>query len=210
MSDKTTHRSVDVDDGRLDLDTPGAFDPRIEIPGVARTPLETAPAASDTASGDGPPSLTSDAAELDEVRQERDRLRDQLLRRAAEFDNYRKRVERERREQADQTVADLLLHLLAIVDDFERALRAEARDEPEAYRRGVELIHKQLLELLRRRAVRPIEALGADFDPHLHQAVTQESSPTHRDGEVIEELRRGYMIGDRLLRPAMVKVAKSS
>ena len=83
--------------------------------------------------------------------------------------------------------------------------RCEAAD---AYRKGVELIHRQLREILRKRGVRPIEALGADFDPHYHQAVSHEPAEGHREGEVIEELRRGYMLGDRLLRPAMVKVAK--
>ena len=73
----------------------------------------------------------------------------------------------------------------------------------------MELIHRQMLDLLRRRGVTPIEAVGADFDPRVHQAVSQEQSDTHREGEVMEELRRGYMLGDRLLRPAMVKVAAS-
>ena len=77
------------------------------------------------------------------------------------------------------------------------------------YRAGVELILRQLQDLLRKRGVTPIEALGTDFDPRVHQAVSQESSSAHRDGEVMEELQRGYMLGDRLLRPAMVKVATS-
>ena len=137
---------------------------------------------------------------------------DRLLRKTAEFDNYRKRVERERREQADQAVADLLEDLLLVVDDFDRALTVEAAGDDaggSAYRKGVELIHAKLHDLLRKRGVRPIEALGADFDPNLHQAVIHESSPEHREGEVIGELRRGYILGDRLLRPAMVKVAKA-
>ncbi len=89
-----------------------------------------------------------------------------------------------------------------------RSRRRPVRRPPTAYRRGVELIHRQLVEVLRKRGVRPIEALGADFDPHYHQAVAHEPVEGHRDGEVIEEFRRGYMLGDRLLRPAMVKVAK--
>ena len=75
------------------------------------------------------------------------------------------------------------------------------------YRRGVGLIHRQILELLRQRGVTPIEALGADFDPHRHQAVAHEPAPGRREGEIIEEYRRGYMLGNRLLRPSMVKVA---
>jgi molecular chaperone GrpE len=94
------------------------------------------------------------------------------------------------------------------MDDLERALNVEAGAEADAYRRGVELIYKRLSEVLRKRGVRPIEAVGADFDPYYHQAVTHEHAEGRRDGEVIEEFRRGYMLGDRLLRPSMVKVAK--
>ena len=86
---------------------------------------------------------------------------------------------------------------------------SESTGTTEAYRRGVEIIHKQLMELMTKRGVSPIEALGTDFDPTLHQAVTHEPSDTHRDGEIIEELRRGYTLGDRLLRASMVKVAKA-
>jgi molecular chaperone GrpE len=144
-----------------------------------------------------------------ELQRERDEFKDLLLRKTAEFDNYRRRTERERQTQADTAAADLLEELLPLVDDLERALQAEAGPEgAEAYRLGVELIHRQLLDLLRKRDVKPIEALGADFDPHYHQAVTHEAAAGHREGEVIEEYRRGYTLGDRLLRPSMVKVAK--
>jgi molecular chaperone GrpE len=142
------------------------------------------------------------------LQRERDDYYDRLLRKTAEFDNYRRRVERERREQADQAVTDLLEDLLLVVDDFDRALTVEAGEDAAAYRKGIELIHSKLQDLLRRRGVKPIEAIGKDFDPNVHQAVSHESSPQHREGEVIGEMRRGYMIGDRLLRPAMVKVAK--
>jgi molecular chaperone GrpE len=143
------------------------------------------------------------------LQRERDDYYDRLLRKTAEFDNYRKRVDRERREQAQQALAALLEELLPVVDDFERALTVDAGDETPAYRKGVELIYAKLQDVLRKHGVRPIEALGADFDPNVHQAVMHEASPGHRDGEVIEELRKGYLIGDRLLRPAMVKVAKA-
>jgi molecular chaperone GrpE len=143
---------------------------------------------------------------LEEARRERDALQDRLLRTAAEFDNYRKRMDRERRELAEYTAGEAIKDLLPIIDNLERALQAAAQDDP--LRKGVELIHKQMLEILRRRGVTPIEALGADFDPNVHEAVTQEESAQHREGEVMEELQRGYKVGDRLLRPAMVKVAK--
>ncbi len=142
--------------------------------------------------------------------EEREQLRDRLLRTTAEFDNFRKRVDRDRREMADRAAESLLLDLLPVVDDLERALAVEATGEgAEAYRRGVELIHKQLTELLARRGVKVLDALGADFDPHLHQAVASEPADGHRDGEVIAVLRTGYLLNDRLLRPAMVKVAQA-
>jgi molecular chaperone GrpE len=144
-----------------------------------------------------------------DLQRERDEFKDLLLRKSAEFDNYRRRTERERQAQAESSAADLLGELLPLVDDLERALAAETgTDGADAYRRGVELIHRQLMDVLRKRGVREIEALGADFDPHQHQAVSYDVAPGHREGEVVEEYRRGYMLGDRLLRPSMVKVAK--
>src|SRR5262245_50033561 len=167
---------------------------------------EQEPAGGATGTEDVPP---SDAvrSELDAMRGERDSMHDRLLRTAAEFDNYRKRIERERRAQADAAEFDLLLDLLPIIDDLERALGAPYADETDPFRTGVELIHRQMMDFLRRRGVKPIESVGADFDPRIHQAVSQESSEEHREGEVMEEFRRGYMLGDRLLRAAMVKVA---
>jgi len=144
----------------------------------------------------------------DDLQRERDALQDRLLRTAAEFDNYRKRMDRERRELAEYTAGEAVAEMLPIVDNLERALQAASVDDP--LRKGVELIHKQMLDMLRKRGVKPIDARGADFDPNFHQAVIHEESPEHREGEVIEELQRGYMVGDRLLRPAMVKVAKTA
>jgi molecular chaperone GrpE len=160
-----------------------------------------APETNDLAGGGTP--------DIEALKRERDENYDRLLRKTAEFDNYRRRVERERREQADQAVIDLLLELLLVVDDLELALTVDAGEESSAYRKGVELIHAKLHDILRRKGVRPVEALGAEFDPNVHQAVVHEASPGHRGNEVIGELRRGYTIGDRLLRPAMVKVAKA-
>jgi len=156
---------------------------------------------------DTPETLVS-ADPVSDLQRERDDYVDRWLRKTAEFDNYRKRVERERREQADQKVTNLLLELLPIIDDFDRALTMDAGEGGAAYRKGIELIHAKLNDLLRKNGVSPIDSLGLDFDPNLHQAVIHESSPEHREGEVIGELARGYTIGDRLLRPAMVKVAK--
>src|SRR5437867_10353885 len=131
-----------------------------------------------------PSSAATDPAEppptvelVDILKRERDDYHDRWLRKTAEFDNYRKRVDRERREQADQAVVDLLRELLAVVDDFDIALGIESGEVAASYRKGVELIHAKLHELLRRYRVRPIEALGAPFDPNVHQAVIHEESP---------------------------------
>ena len=170
-------------------------DERTETTESAEAPLSEAPAGSEI--------------DVDAVRKERDDIYDRLLRKTAEFDNYRKRTDRERVQLSEAAAADLLKDLLPLVDDLERAIKADAGSDATAgIRRGVELIHKQLVETLRKRGVTPIEALNTDFDPHFHMAVAYEPAEGRRDGEVIEEFSRGYMLGERLLRPAMVKVAK--
>ena len=151
----------------------------------------------------------SEADPLADLRRERDEILERLLRTAAEFDNYRKRIDRERRDQADAAVASAIEELLPIADNLERALDAPAGSDEDVYRSGVELILKQMTDLLRKRGVTSIHTVGADFDPRFHEAVIQEVSAEHREGEVMEELSRGYMLGERLLRPAMVKVAKA-
>jgi molecular chaperone GrpE len=174
--------------------------------------------AAETPRDDGPDTSADEAADeqsaanadlLAQLTEEKNALQDRLLRTAAEFDNYRKRVDRDRRDQADAAVASAVEDLLPIVDNLERALEAPAGEDTDSYRQGVELIHRQMLDVLRRRGVTPIESVGTDFDPQVHQAVAHEASPEHREGEVMEEFRRGYKLGDRLLRPAMVKVAKA-
>jgi len=154
---------------------------------------------------DTPPSETD---QLEAVRREKDALQDRLLRTVAEFDNYRKRIDRDRRDQANASVADAIEELLPIIDNLELALDAPAGSDAEVYRTGVELIHRQMTDLLRQRGVTSIETTGADFDPRVHQAVIHEVSTEHREGEIMEECRTGYMLGERLLRATMVKVAK--
>jgi len=160
--------------------------------------------------GDGATGAAQVDPETAQLVEERDGLRDRLMRVTAEFDNYRKRIDRERREAADRAAEGVLSDLLPILDDLERALAADTGEaSADSYRRGVELIHRQILDLLTRRGVKPIETVGQRFDPHLHQAVGSEAVPGVPEGEILEELRRGYLLGDRLLRPAMVKVAQA-
>jgi molecular chaperone GrpE len=172
----------------------------VDAPPDASDPLDSSTAA------EPPAEAAVDTAAL---KRERDDFHDRLLRKTAEFDNYRKRIERERREQADQSVQELLLELLSVVDDFDRALTVDAGERGGAYRKGVELIHGKLQDMLRKQGVKAMDTIGTDFDPNIHMAVMHEESPEHREGEVIGELQKGYMLHDRLLRPAMVKVAKA-
>src|SRR5712692_8240785 len=167
-------------------------------------PAEDSPAATASSDGGVETPESGGGQERNEalavLERERNDYYDRWLRKTAEFENYRKRIERERREQGDQAVVDLLRELLAVVDDFDLALTIGAGEGADTYKKGIEMIHAKLHDLLKKYGVRPINALGADFDPKLHQAVAHELSPGQREGEVIEEMRRGYMINDRLLR----------
>ena len=153
---------------------------------------------------------TGETAPSDALRKERDELYDRLLRKTAEFDNFRKRVERDRKDMIDWAAADVITDVLAIADDFDRALAAPAPPEANSYKAGLELIQRQLAEMLKKRGVTTVDALGADFDPHLHQAVSYEEVAGAREGEVVDVMAKGYKLGERLLRPALVKVAKAS
>ena len=194
MADHSRRRHTDPTDTPGNVErVPDADVEPMNSDGAAATAVDTAPALAD---------------EIAELRKERDATLDRLLRQAAEFDNYRKRVDRERKELSEYAAIKFLKELLPVIDDFERALQTEAPGA-ESYRQGLEIIHRGLMELLRKRGVTRIEAAGTDFDPHVHQAVAYEDAPNRREGEVIEEFARGYRLGDRLLRPAMVKVAKA-
>jgi molecular chaperone GrpE len=146
----------------------------------------------------------------DVVRRERDDYYDRLLRATAEFDNYRKRTERERRERAEMAGIDVVRDLLPVLDDLERALAAPVgADANASMREGVELIHKQLLDVVRRRGVDPFDVVGQPFDPEWHEAVAYEPAAGRPDGEITGEVRRGYRMGQRLIRAPMVRVAKA-
>lgn len=143
--------------------------------------------------------------ELARVKAERDQLLDRMARQQAEFENARKRAAREQRDFKDYALAEMATSLLPVLDSLERALKTGPAGE---FRNGVELIHKQLADTLARAGVRPIAAQGQAFDPHQHEAVEVVESTAVADHHVLEELQRGYMLKERLLRPAMVRVAK--
>ncbi len=145
--------------------------------------------------------------EMRRLKQEREELYDRLARMQAEFDNARKRASKEQAEFREYAAAEAVKPLLPILDSLERAIAtAPASDEMRA---GVELIHKQMLDALTKMGLRPIPAVGEPFDPHLHQAVQMVDTTEAPDHHILEELQRGYKWKERLLRPAMVRVARN-
>jgi molecular chaperone GrpE len=145
--------------------------------------------------------------ELQKLKAERDSLLDRLARAQAEFENARRRASKEQQDFRDYATVDTVKSLLPVMDSFERAL--QVKSEPGDFRGGVELIYKQLQDALTKLGVRAIPAKGEAFDPHVHEAIEMVETSDAADHEVLEELQRGYKLKDRLLRPAMVKVAKN-
>ncbi|MFM8535609.1 MAG: nucleotide exchange factor GrpE, partial [Acidimicrobiia bacterium] len=144
------------------------------------------------------------------LQKERDELYDRLLRKTAEFDNFRKRVERDRKEMIEWAAADVLTDMIGIADDFDRALAAPAPPEAQGYKAGLELIHRQLSEVLKKRGVTTVDALGADFDPHLPQAVAYEEVAGARVGGGGGVLGKGGMLGERRGRRGLGLVARGA
>jgi len=158
-----------------------------------------------TATVGEPNTAEAQQAEMQALKQERDSLYDRLLRKQAEFENYRKRVERERSDFVQFASADLMKEQLDVLDSFDRAIRNAAADAQTI--QGFKLIYKQLLDTMVRFGLKPIEAIGQKFDPNFHQAVTTTPTSEVEENTVIDELRKGYLLNGRLLRPAMVNVA---
>ncbi len=172
---------------------PAPGDPEIEIVSFGDEP--EAPAASGAPDGEAAGKLRRELAEE----------QDRYLRLRADFDNFRKRVERDREESSRRQLADVLLDILPVIDNLERA--AAAAGTLEDVRGGVEMIHRQFAEALRRFGLAEIPALGLPFDPRLHEAVAREESSDVHAPTVVGEFQRGYWLNDRLLRPALVRVA---
>ena len=151
----------------------------------------------------------AESAEIQKLKAERDTLLDRLARMQADFENARKRAAREQQDFRDYALADAIKALLPTLDSFERALQSSAGEKSEL-RGGVELIYKQLQDSLAKLGLRPIPAKGEPFDPRLHEAIEMVETTDVPDHQILEELQRGYKLKDRLLRPAMVKVASNS
>lgn len=157
--------------------------------------------------------LIATRAELKRVEAENAEFKDRLARRQADFENYRKRVERERTETYNRVVADIATKLLPVLDNLKRALEAEASveasesDEFRHFLSGVDLICKQLNGVLEALGVKPVPSVGEKFNPHVHEAVVTEATDEYEPDTVIQEIVAGYRLGDKLIRPALVKVA---
>ena len=157
--------------------------------------------------------LIATRSELKRLETENAELKDRLARRQADFDNYRKRVDKERTETYNRVTADIAAKLLPVLDNLKRALDAESSvegaesDEFRHFLSGVDLIYKQLNGVLEALGVKPIAAVGEQFDPHVHEAVVTEATDDYEPDTVMQEIVSGYRLGDKLIRPALVKVA---
>jgi molecular chaperone GrpE len=148
--------------------------------------------------------------ELERIRKDADEARDRALRTLAEFDNYRKRNERERREALDLGASGVLRDLLEVADNFDRALEHTGEGVPPTFVEGMKLIARGFHDILDRRGVKRIETTGKPFDPHVHEALASEPSDEVEPNRVLREVQPGYMMGDRVLRPAKVVVSRAS
>ena len=144
--------------------------------------------------------------EIETLRREKEDLYDRLLRKQADFENFRKRTDREKREFQQYALSDIMGELIFILDNFERAFSHSGEASSE-YKKGVELIYRQLKDVLEKRGLKAIETEGRKFDPNFHEAVAREERNDLEEGTILEELQRGYFFHNRLLRPAMVKVS---
>ena len=146
-------------------------------------------------------------AEIAKLTADLEELRQSLLRGQADFANYRKRIEKERFEDSKRATARVIEGLIPVIDGFEHALAAHREAEYENYRKGFELIYRQLLDNIAKLGVERIDPVGKSFDPHLHQAMERTETTEHEDGKILQVFQPGYVFHGRVLRPAMVRVA---
>tara|TARA_B100001123_G_scaffold70320_1_gene78713 strand:- start:273 stop:887 length:615 start_codon:yes stop_codon:yes gene_type:complete len=146
---------------------------------------------------------------LKEAQEQIDDLNDRVVRLTADYDNYRKRAQRDKTEVRQFANQGILEKLLPVLDNFEMAITA-VKDADSSVRDGVQMIYDQLLSVLKMEGVEPIDAVGEQFDPNLHEAISQEESKDAEEGEILKQIQRGFKLNDRLVRPARVVVAKAS
>jgi molecular chaperone GrpE len=203
MADEEKKSAADSDVAELDLDGGDADLESVMREAVAA--VEGVESGAGVEAGDTSSGGDTDAGDVGKLRREIADLRDRSMRTLADFDNFRKRSERERQEAKRYALLEPLRDFLAVVDNLERALGAQGSSDD--LKRGVEMTLRQFQDQLRRYGVKEIPARGEAFDPAMHEAVMRQEDPTVSRPTVAEELQRGYMMHDRLLRPAMVKVA---
>ena len=150
--------------------------------------------------------LKKKETEIKQLKKKFQEIQEEFLRKAAEMENLRKRLEREKSDYYQYALSDHLKELLGVLDNFERAIESQDRGEEKSLQKGVEMIYKQLYDLLLKQGVKKIEIEEGKYDPHLHQAFITEESDQVKELQVAEELQKGYTIHDRLLRPSLVKV----
>ena len=160
--------------------------------------------------GSAPGEESALAVEIAKLREEKEDLHQTLVRRQADFENYRKRIERDRHEEGRRGVERLILDLIPVLDGFDRALQSHDDPAYEEYRKGLMLIRKQLWDALARHGLERIDAVGKIFDPHVHQAIERAESNEHPDGYILHVFQDGYMFHGRVLRPAIVRVVVHS
>jgi molecular chaperone GrpE len=172
---------------------------------------ENNPENSANAAADGSPEIEAEYASADaevgKLAKDLEDLRQTLLRRQADFDNYRKRVEKERAEDSRRSTARVIESLIPVVDSFDQALASHREPEYANYRKGFELIHKQLIDNIAKLGAERIDPLGMTFDPHLHQAMDRTETTDKDEGTILQVFQPGYVFHGRVLRPAMVRVA---
>ena len=197
MDERTPRGADDTDDMYIIEDTGGSIEE------IEREMRETAEEAEEAVStpGDGVSSAAGDAA----LRDENQQLKDRYLRTLADFDNLRKRTEREKADFFRYALAGVLKDILPVLDNFDRGL--EHAEEGDEFHKGMLLIYKQLFEVLQKHGLKPIEESGVHFDPNIHEAVVREEDDSVPSQTVVAVLQKGYFLHDRLLRPALVKVA---
>ena len=199
------NRNEDTPEVSLDLDENADLESAMRDAVAAVEEVERGTAGDPPAEAAAPAAAESSDQEVARLRREIADLRDRSTRTLADFDNFRKRSERERQESKKYALVEPLRDFLEIMDNLDLALAAAGSADD--LKRGVEMIHRQMADLLRRFGAQEVQALGQPFDPALHEAVSREEDPEVKAPTVTGEMRRGYRIHDRLLRPAMVKVS---
>lgn len=181
---------------------------QVDSEAVETADVEHNQEAEETSEAEGKAAEEAQGAELREARAQAEELQQRLLRAQADFDNFRRRTVKEKEELAQYASSKLVTELLPVLDNFERALAAaQTGSEEQSFVKGVDMIFRQFTQVLEQEGVKAMNAVGEPFNPEFHQAIMQVESEEHEEGIVVEEVQKGYMLKDRVLRPAMVKVS---